>query len=186
MGTTMGTAIILNGASSAGKSTTARYIQKFLDYPYIHWDAVAQHFMELENLDHITTSKYFADYVKDVLHDHGDAVIDLIIDGYHLNSWQCMGEYEGFTVKIFAPLDVLLAREQTRTDRPPERDDLIIEQHEKIYRGEEADFEIDSSVYDPETVARHIMFAYQDWKEENFDMSARHDVQKNLGIGFEL
>lgn len=176
--------ILLNGVGSAGKTSLARALQAVTAEPYLHIqmdafiDMLPAHLQEhADGFSYvteqvagkpqvvITTGPVGARcllgmrhavaamagqgnnlIVDDVLMGDEQAEYDRLLAGFHVH-W----------VGVFAPLDVLEARERDRGDRLI---GLARWQFDRVHRGMRYDLEIDTSQLSPDEGARRIAAAF--------------------------
>ncbi|KPF42804.1 chloramphenicol phosphotransferase CPT family protein [Rhizobium sp. AAP43] len=128
----MAQVIFLHGASSSGKSTIARALQKRIEKPF--WHISIDH---LRDAGVLPTERFkngdfrwadaraaFFDGFHGSLKAYLDAGNDLILE--HIldtNGWlealaSLLAEHDVFFVAVHCPLELLIAREASRGDRP--------------------------------------------------------------------
>lgn len=165
--------ILLNGVGSSGKSSIAKALQKIADKPFLHVQmddfcamlpqALQDHpdgfaFEEIsENgkpLVVIKTGPVGARAMRGMRHAiaamaaQGNNLIvdDVMLDTEHGEYAALLSGFETFFVGVFAPLDVLEARERQRGDRMI---GLSRWQYERVHRGKKYDLEIDTGSLNP-------------------------------------
>jgi chloramphenicol 3-O phosphotransferase len=110
----LGTVIVLNGTSSAGKNSLARAIQDVMDDPYLVLgiDVFLEHFPEryLGDMRHAAaaTARRGTNVVID------DVILDPTMRADYLTA---LAGVPTLMVEVCCPPDVLAAREQARGDR---------------------------------------------------------------------
>jgi chloramphenicol 3-O phosphotransferase len=150
--TRFGSVIFLNGASSSGKSTIAREIQKVMSIPYLYlsFDAFIDQLPEAYR-----TNEYLLVSLPQLLagfHASSVAIIragnNVIIDhGLQEPSWvlPCVRAFDGvkvFFVGVRCSLDVLETREKRRGDRTI---GTARYQHKRIHTHDTYDIQVDTS-----------------------------------------
>jgi chloramphenicol 3-O phosphotransferase len=178
------TVILLNGVGSAGKSSIAKALQSITAEPFLH--VAMDAFLDMmparywDHPDGIVFETVQQDGKPSVV-IHGGAVADrimrgmrrsiaamahegnnLIVDDVLIESE--MADYQALladvafrTVGVFAPLDVLEARERDRGDRLI---GLARWQYDRVHRGKRYDLELDSSKATPLECAERIRQAF--------------------------
>jgi chloramphenicol 3-O phosphotransferase len=174
-----GTIIIINGASSSGKTSIVRALQALLPEPYL--DAGLDRFLWM------LPSRYLNRPLWDDvlgLADHAGASGHTLVSGMHHAivalsragnhviadhvlvepAWvrECAELFAGlpaYLVGVRCPLEVLEAREQARRDRTPGQARL---QHELVHAHGVYDLEVDTSLQSPEECAARISAFLQD------------------------
>jgi chloramphenicol 3-O phosphotransferase len=145
--------IILNGASSSGKTTLCKQLQEVLDDPYIHleedcfvFNTYHERFLNSElapdifrktMLGYYRSLKAFLSAGHNVLADTGFYTPELFA--------QCAQELSGervWMVGVHCSLAALERREQARGDRQA---GIAKEQHATIHRGVVYDIEVDTT-----------------------------------------
>jgi chloramphenicol 3-O phosphotransferase len=176
--------ILLNGVGSVGKTSLARALQSITAEPYLHIqmdafiDMLPVHLQEhadgfsyvTEQVEEkpqvvITTGPVGARCLRGMRHAVAAMAAqgnNLIVDDVMLGEERA--EYErllaGFRVHwvgVFAPLDVLEARERDRGDRLI---GLARWQFDRVHRGKRYDLEVDTSRFSPDAGARQIAAAF--------------------------
>jgi chloramphenicol 3-O phosphotransferase len=172
--------IILNGAGCAGKSSIARALQSITDEPFLHvrMDAFLK---MLPDIYHQHPDGFTYETVHDngkpmvvigtgpigerILRGMRYAVAamaaqgnNLIVDGVMLDDagkqyTDLLSAFETFFVGVFAPLDILEARERQRADRMI---GLARWQYDRVHEGMKYDLEIDTSRATPMACANLI------------------------------
>jgi chloramphenicol 3-O phosphotransferase len=174
------TVILLNGVGSAGKSSIAKALQTITAEPFLH--VAMDAFFEMmparywNHPDGVTFETVQQDGKPSVV-IHSGPVADRIMRGMRRSIAAMaregnnlivddvliedeMAEYEALladvtfrTVGVFAPLDVLEARERTRGDRMI---GLARWQYGRVHHGKRYDLELDSSKASPLECAERI------------------------------
>jgi chloramphenicol 3-O phosphotransferase len=178
--------VILNGVSSVGKSSTARALQTLTAEPFMHvaMDAFLDmlpaamfgnpegYVFETVPDDQgrpsviIRTGPVLARLMKGMRHAIAAMAgqgINLVVDDVMFGEDEA-AEYRallsGFDLRfvgLFAPLEVVEARERARGDRDP---GLARWQHDRVHRGIAYDLEIDATAATPLENARKIRDAF--------------------------
>lgn len=166
-----GKIILINGASSAGKSTLARALQQKLPEPFLHWsfdhlresDALPMARIRSGELDWARMRPAVFDGFHRCLSAFAEAGNNLIVD--HIieqEQWladvvQLLAPFEVFFVGVHCPLAELERREQQRGDRRPgeARRDFF-----SVHRVTEYDLEIDATQPTEDNVAK-LLTAWQ-------------------------
>jgi chloramphenicol 3-O phosphotransferase len=162
--------ILLNGVGSSGKSSIAKALQKIADKPFLHVqmddfcamlpEALQDHpdgfaFEEIsENgkpLVAIKTGPVGAQVLRGMRHAIAAQGNNLIVDDEMLENEQevyaaLLSGFAIFFVGVFAPLEVLEARERQRGDRLI---GLARWQYDRVHRGKKYDLEVDSGSLGP-------------------------------------
>ncbi|MBL4790272.1 MAG: AAA family ATPase [Kordiimonadaceae bacterium] len=156
-----GQVIVLNGASSSGKSTLAKALQSELSDVYLYvsldmfWDMTPAAIpASSENFPNLKLA--MARSVKSLAETGHNVIVDTVYNG--IKSHQDMAAaLEGiglFTVKVSCHADILLRREKSRGDR---RLGIALAQLETVHVGIGYDIEIDTSHQSPIECARQII-----------------------------
>ena len=166
-----GKIILINGASSAGKSTLARSLQQTLGEPFLHWsfdhlrESHALPMARIRNgeLDWAAMRPAVFDGFHRTLSAFAKAGNNLIVD--HIieqEQWladlaRLLARFDVFFVGVHCPLPELERREQQRSNRRPgeARRDF-----ECVHRFAEYDLEIDATQPNESNVAR-VMTAWR-------------------------
>ena len=172
--------VLLNGVGSAGKSSIARALQQITVEPYLHVEMDA--FLEMlpealqEDLPGFAFRTSWEDGKPSVAIEAGPVgrramqgmrhaiaamarqgnnliVDDVMLDGEMAEYRALLCDFELHCVGLFAPLDVLEARESERADRLP---GLARWQFERVHRGIRYDLEVDTSRLTPTECAHRI------------------------------
>lgn len=172
--------VLLNGVGSAGKSSIARALQEMTAEPYLHVEMDA--FLDMlpealqENLPGFAFRTGWADGKPCVAIEAGPVgrramqgmrhaiaamvrqgnnliVDDVMLDGEMAQYQALLSGFELFSVGVFAPLDVLEARESERGDRLP---GLARWQFERVHEGQHYDLEVDTSLLSVQECALRI------------------------------
>lgn len=166
--------IILNGSGSAGKSSTARALQEICARPFLHvaMDAFLHMLPEamfghadgiiFETLEEdgkpsvaIRTGPVMDAAMRGMrqaiaaMAGHGNHLIvdDVILDPADEADYRAvLSRFEGRFVGLFAPLEILEARELARGDREI---GLARWQYDRVHQGRTYDLEIDTSATTP-------------------------------------
>ncbi|MGE0718872.1 MAG: chloramphenicol phosphotransferase CPT family protein [Alphaproteobacteria bacterium] len=176
--------VLLNGVGSVGKSTIAKALQAITEDPflYVAMDAFLDMLPEASwgRADGITFETVREDGRPSVaIHTgpvaeralggmrHGiaamaaqgnDMIVDeVLMDGTGAEYVELLSPYALHLVGVFAPLDVLEARERQRGDRMI---GLARWQYDRVHEGMTYDLELDSSRSTPEDCARQIKMRF--------------------------
>lgn len=177
--------IILNGVGSVGKSTTARALQAITARPFLHVamdtfiDMLPAHlighpdgltFTTIQDQGKPSVVIGAGPVMQRAMQGMRHAVAamaaqgnDLIVDGVMLGADKAqayrhlLAGYDVRLVGLFAPLDVLEARERARGDRAI---GLARWQYDRVHRGVVYDLEIDTTMTTPLESARIIRDAF--------------------------
>lgn len=176
----MATVILLNGVGSAGKSSIAKALQGITTEPFLHVAMDAFLDMMPERLwdhpDGITFETVEQDGKPSVVIHTGPAaerimrgmrrsiaamaregnnliVDDVLIEDEMTDYAALLSDFVFHTVGVFAPLDVIEARERERGDRLI---GLARWQYDRVHRGRRYDLELDSGKATPLECATRI------------------------------
>jgi len=177
--------ILLNGVGSAGKSSIARALQMITAEPFLHVQMDAFIDMLPQALqDHadgfsyeaaadgdkpsvvIRTGPVGARALRGMRHAiaamarQGNNLIvdDVLCDGEMLEYLELLSAFDLHWVGVFAPLEVLEAREIQRADRLP---GLARWQYGRVHKGIRYDLEVDTSTLTPLECARRIQLEFR-------------------------
>lgn len=177
--------VLLNGVGSAGKSSIAKALQAITAEPFLHVQMDA--FLEMlpqalqEAMPGFAFEAGWEDGKPSVAIQagpigkrlmqgmrHAIAAMarqgnNLIVDDVMLSEEiaqyrRLLADFEVFSVGVFAPLDVLAARESARGDRLP---GLARWQFERVHAGMRYDLEVDTSRLTPAECARRIQAEFR-------------------------
>lgn len=172
--------IILNGAGCAGKSSIARVLQSIATEPFLH--VQMDGFLEmLPEIYHAHPDGFSYETVLDngnpmvairtgpvgertlrgmlyavaAMAAQGNNLIvdDVMLDDAGRQYADLLSAFETFFVGVFAPLDVLEARERQRADR---MNGMARWQYDRVHNGMKYDLEIDTSEATPMACANLI------------------------------
>ena len=156
--------ILLNGTSSAGKTTLARALQARLETPYLH---VCIDAFEEMMPKHLASGEVFARILSGFHHSiralalaSNDLIVDhVLVEDEPPLGWvpECLGLIADFPVHLVGvrcPLGEAERREAARGDRPA---GLARWQSERMHRRVTYDVEIDTSCYAPDEAAAAIL-----------------------------
>lgn len=173
--------ILLNGVSSAGKSSIAKALQRIAAEPFLH--VAMDDFLEmlptrtlnhpdgitfepLADAAHPTVAIRTGVVVERALRGMRQAVAALAGEGNHLIVDDVMFEageereyrtllapFDFRLVGVFAPLEILEQRERQRGDRDR---GLARWQFDRVHKGRRYDLEVDASTATPDEIAEHI------------------------------
>jgi chloramphenicol 3-O phosphotransferase len=175
------TVILLNGTSSAGKSSIAESLQTILHDPWLHvsldtfLDMLPERFhddpeaffwrteVDAEGVEQIEIEtgpigRRFLSGMRQAIAAMARAGNNLIVDDVILDHGlieydELLAGFVFFKVGVRAPLAVLEERERSRGDRQP---GLARWQFPRVHAGARYDLEIDTSLADPATCAMRI------------------------------
>lgn len=157
--------ILLNGTSSAGKTSIARALQRRAGIPLYHasldtftdmflWEVITDsaerqrcHINGVNNF--LGALAMFADRPFALVVDHL-----MLTPEWTLATWAALDHRKVCFVGVHCPLPVLLARERARPDRAP---GLAERQLAHVHRNQAYDFEVDTSLATPEECADQIL-----------------------------
>jgi chloramphenicol 3-O phosphotransferase len=172
--------VLLNGVGSAGKSSIAKALQTITTEPFLHvqMDAFLDMLPEalLNHSDGFSFETVLEDGKPSVVISSGPVGTrtmrgmrhaiaamagqgnNLIVDDVVFNDEiaeyrELLSGFDLHLVGVFAPLEVLEAREATRADRLP---GLARWQYPRVHKGVDYDLEVDSSRLTPLECARRI------------------------------
>ncbi|TPL47564.1 AAA family ATPase [Mesorhizobium sp. B2-4-6] len=172
--------VLLNGVGSAGKSSIARALQGMTAEPYLHVEMDA--FLEMlpealqENMPGFAYKTNWKDGKPSVAIEAGLVgkramqgmrhaiaamarqgnnliVDDVMLDGEMAQYLELLSDFAVFRVGVFAPLDVLEARESERGNRLP---GLARGQFDRVHEGQHYDLEVDTSLLSVQECALRI------------------------------
>ncbi|MBZ9857629.1 chloramphenicol phosphotransferase [Mesorhizobium sp. CA13] len=183
--TTAARIVLLNGAGSAGKSSIARALQEIATEPFLHvqMDTFIEMLPETlqDHADGFSYETVLRDGKPAVVISAGPVgartllgmrhaiaamagqrnniiVDDVLCDGEMPQYRRLLSAFELFLVGVFAPLEVLEARERQRSDRMP---GLARWQYERVHKGMDYDLEVDTSRLTPLECARRICLQFR-------------------------
>lgn len=180
-----GRVIVLNGASSSGKTSILRALQDALPEPYL--DAGLDKFLSMLPRRYLQPPLWddvlgLADQAGDAGHRlvfamhravamlaHSGA--NLLIDHVLLDSaWACdlavqLDGLDAALIGVRCPLDVLVERENARRERTPGQAAL---QHELVHDHGPYDFEVDTSLH----TAAHCAASIRRWLDAGHPLTA--------------
>jgi chloramphenicol 3-O phosphotransferase len=172
--------ILLNGAGSVGKSSIAKALQMIAAAPFLHveMDAFITMMPEVywDHPDGLTFETVQEDGKPSVVIRSGpvaertfrgmrlaiaamaqagnNLIVDDVMLGDELAEYRdLLADFSLHVVGVFAPLDVLEARERARGDRLI---GLARWQHDRVHQGKRYDLELDASAATPAECARRI------------------------------
>ncbi|MEZ5412937.1 MAG: hypothetical protein R3F03_01360 [Opitutaceae bacterium] len=163
-------AIVLNGTSSAGKTTLAQTLQQRAGEPVLHaaldtftdmyaWSAITDE--ETRRICHRTGVDNFHQTLRLLAAGPHAIVVDHV---FEQRAWAdatlaALTTRRVFMIGVRCPLATLQAREQSRPDRRP---GMAAWQFDRVHEGTTYDFEIDTSIETPESAADKILaFVHQ-------------------------
>ena len=157
--------ILLNGTSSAGKSSTARALQRRAGIPLYHvsldtftdmflWDAITDP-AERRRCHTIGVDNFHRALALFAAGTYG-LVIDHLILGAEWDkaTREALKGRRVHFIGVHCPLPVLLARERARPDRKP---GMAEGQLARVHGNQNYDFEVDTSLATPEECADRIL-----------------------------
>jgi len=156
--------ILLNGTSSAGKSSIARALQRRAGIPLYHvsldtftdmflWEAIAD--PEKQRCHEIGVDNFHQALALFAAGNYG-LVVDHLILGPEWNdaTRSALAGRRVHFIGVHCPLPVLLARERARPDRKP---GMAERQLAHVHRNQTYDFEVDTSLATPDDCADRIL-----------------------------
>lgn len=168
-----GTIVILNGASSAGKSSIVKALQTVSDEPILDagldrflW-MLPQRYLERPLWDEVLGLATQAGLPgHQLVRGMHRAIAALSRAGWHVvadhvlveRAWArdcaaCLADLPAYLVGVRCPLEVLLAREEVRRERTPGQ---AAAQHQRVYAGLIYDLEVDTSILSAKECAWQI------------------------------
>ena len=167
-----GSIVVLNGASSSGKTSLAKALQTVAPQEYLHVQLNA--YRDMEPLGYFSRERSetwpmrvaalcramhstviaFSDHGQNVIFDH---VMSPDAWHYLLEDFQ---DHEPFLIRVHCEIEELLRRERSRGDRDH---GLAQSQVEQIHDGREYDFSIDTSHSSPSECAGTLLH----WLQQN-------------------
>ena len=180
----MATVILLNGVGSAGKSSIAKALQTITAEPFLH--VAMDAFLDMmparywDHPDGLTFETVRQDGKPSVVihsgpvaerimrgmrrsiaamaHEGSNLIVDdVLIEDEMADYAALLADVTFRTVGVFAPLDVLEARERERGDRLI---GLARWQYDRVHHGKRYDLELDSSKASPMECAERIRQAF--------------------------
>ena len=162
-------AIILNGASSSGKTSIAKAIQKLSPEPFLHisldsvvdmfrWDAIQGD--DLRGECHSVGVSNFHKILPILLSSRFPGVIDHVFerDAWYQDCLSALVSHRVLLVGVHCPLDILRSREAARGDR---RIGLAEIQFPIVHKNREYDIDVDTNTKSAEDCAVDILAAYK-------------------------
>ncbi|MDJ0977365.1 MAG: AAA family ATPase [Erythrobacter sp.] len=176
-----GRVIILNGVSSAGKTTLARQIQKSAEETWLHiamdafiatlpegreferdWFPIVELVRGAKRLPCITTERSGAALLEEMRHlvarlaKRGfNVVVDEVADRETIEDYRSkLRSVPSLVVKVDAPLDILNRRERDRGDRII---GLAQEQQARLHKDIDYNLEIETHEQAPEALASKVL-----------------------------
>jgi chloramphenicol 3-O phosphotransferase len=177
--------VLLNGVGSSGKSSIARALQTITTEPFLHvqmdafMDMLPEAYQEHpdgftyetvheggKQLVVIKTGPIGERTLRGMRHaivalaEQGNSLIvdDVLLGGEKREYKELLSPFEAFFVGVFAPLDVLEARERRRGDRLI---GLARWQYDRVHEGMTYDLEVDTSRDSPMVCALLIKRKFQ-------------------------
>ena len=176
--------VLLNGVGSAGKSALAKALQTITKEPFLH--VAMDSFLEMlpeayqDHPDGVAYKTLYEDgkplvvirvgsvgeralrgmrHAIAAMADQGNnLIVDDVLTGDAAAYSDLLSPFDLFTVGVFAPLDVLEARERERGDRLP---GLARWQFDRVHAGMTYDLEVDTSTAEPMACAEQIKQAFR-------------------------
>jgi chloramphenicol 3-O phosphotransferase len=152
--------IFLNGASSSGKSTIAKLLQRQLDEPFLHMqlDAFIEMLPRVEDELFLKMIPGFHRAIAAMAATGNNVIVDhvLVVDEWLQECRELLTGYVLF-VGVQCPLDELERREKERDKR---RQGFARSQFENVHKGKVYDIEIDTSLLTPKACAQQILDFY--------------------------
>ena len=159
--------IILNGTSSAGKSSIARKLQENQEIYFLHfqmdmfWQMVPADYKENPR-KFPTRNRALQDAIKSFLNQGFNIIFDTVTIGSDVaDMWEVLKEYDPFIVGVKASLEDITEREKTRGDRDI---GIAAGQYPIIHEGVIYDLEVNMSDLTTELAAEKILTAYKAFK----------------------
>ena len=159
--------ILLNGTSSAGKTSIVKAIQKLSPIPFIHasvdaftgmfeWTAIPK---EMEEECDDAGVSIFHQALPALLSSRFPVIIDHVFveEDWHQECYKRLRGHRVFSVGVHCPLEILQEREKRRGDRAiglAERQFPLVHVHGPY------DLEVDTFVASPEECAERILIAF--------------------------
>jgi chloramphenicol 3-O phosphotransferase len=151
--------IVLDGASSCGKSTLARALQQVLEIPY--WHVSQDHFWQMlpgegttqrQNLTAERCLSGFHRAIAAIASSGNNVIVDT---GFLEKAWlselvDLLTPYQVFFVAVYCSREELRRRERQRGDRP---EGYTEAQLDRVYQQGLYDMELDTSTKTPEECA---------------------------------
>ncbi len=147
--------IILNGPSSAGKSSIAHRLQNLARAPFIHF--CMDDFLKgcEQSPDPALAIKNMAEHVEGLVHAGKNVIVDCVAFPKAMKIWlDVLQKHTPVLVAVSAPLPVLEAREKQRSDREP---GMAGEQYDRLFLDTDYHLKIDTSVMTSEDAAFFIL-----------------------------
>jgi chloramphenicol 3-O phosphotransferase len=167
-------AIVLNGASSAGKGTIARAIQELAGMPVLH--VSLDMFTDMFHWPSVIENERAACHAVGVANFHAalpllaSGEFPLIVDHvFEQHAWfetcrEALKERRTYFIGVRCPLAVLEAREKARGDR---RIGLARFQFERVHEQKPYAMEVDTSAHSPTESAAAILKFVEDAEKTN-------------------
>ncbi|PDQ22519.1 chloramphenicol phosphotransferase [Mesorhizobium sanjuanii] len=177
--------VVLNGVGSAGKSSIAKSLQTMTAEPFLHVQMdIFVEMLPKALQDHadgfsyetvgkddkpqvvISTGPIGARTLRGMRHaiaamaEQGNNLIvdDVLCHGEMPEYLELLSKFDLHLVGVFAPLDVLEARESQRADRLPGQARW---QYDRVHKGIDYDLEVDTSTLTPLECARRIQEKFE-------------------------
>jgi chloramphenicol 3-O phosphotransferase len=156
-----GRVIVLNGTSSAGKTSLARELQKQMSEPYLFcssdmfWNMTPPH-IKSNSVNFPRMKLALAKSVRALADTGHNVLVDIVFAGRHSYD-ELAGELTGIEltmVKVYCPLHELQKRERERGDRQL---GLAESQFATVHHLVPYDVEVDTSIASPAECGRLIM-----------------------------
>ena len=161
-------AILLNGASSSGKTSIARAIRKMAAVPFLH--ASVDTFTELFDWDVIAGDALWQECdragvaifhrsLPALLSTRFPVVIDHVLEEreWYEEYQEALRGHRVLSVGVHCPLEILRKREKARGDRGI---GLAERQYARVHRHGGYDLEVDTSILSPYECAQTILAAF--------------------------
>ena len=190
-----GQIILLNGASSSGKTTIARALQEKFSIPYLNLspdDFLGKLSAKYQNPATPEEIQIVASTVQNILRGFPQVVAALARTGNSLIVehvlqedewlWNCVESWEEFSVLfvgVKCPVEVLEDREKRRSDR--ERG-IARYQSGRVHIGRIYDLEVDTSKLTPDQCAEQIIKSLNAKKQSAFTKMMRINRNKKMGV----
>ena len=163
-------AIVLNGASSAGKTSIARAMQEIWPAPLIHasldsftdvfrWSAIRGE--EVRRECHTYGVASFHDYLSRAAASGFPLVVDHVFEQqtWYESTLEALKRLPTLVVGVRCPIDILEDREMRRNDR---KAGMARWQHLRVHEGKRYDLEVDTKAVSAAECASVILRAARD------------------------
>jgi chloramphenicol 3-O-phosphotransferase len=162
--------VILNGASSAGKTSLAKALQSVAPYPFLRLSVddflnmlperhAARSVREAAGIPYTALVQGFHKAIASMVATGNCVIVDHVAGdrrAWLSDCLEALGDLPLMFVAVYCDLDQLLKREERRTDRLPSPA-LARAQHQTIHQLMVYDLEVDTTMLSPEACARQIL-----------------------------